>query len=98
MQSNPSSVSNHQSKQFANIEKSIREISPDVLVSPYLVQAGTDSKHYQEVSEEIYRFLMVRLTPDTLNSIHGINEKISIEDYVNSIKFYHRLLERTSFN
>jgi len=97
MQSDPSPVSNHHSKQFAHIGKTIREIAPDTLVSPYLVQGGTDAKYFYELSDQVYRFLMIRMTPDTLKAFHGVNERIAVDDYVNTIQFFHRLLERTSF-
>ncbi|WP_196139143.1 M20 family peptidase [Aliikangiella sp. G2MR2-5] len=97
MQKNPSPVSPIDVKPYHLIEESIREISPEILVAPYLVLGGTDAKHFYDLSNNVYRFLMVRLTPDTLDSVHGINESIAVEDYVKAIQYFHRLLDKSVF-
>ena len=95
---NPASpVSSHQSPQFKMVEQTIREIMPDTLVAPFLVIGGTDAKHFSELSENIYRFLMIRFTPDTLSSFHGVNERIDIDDYVMSIQYFYELFNKVSF-
>jgi carboxypeptidase PM20D1 len=57
-----------------------------------LVVAGTDSRHYARISEDIYRFLPVRLGPEDLARIHGANERITVGGYVDLIRFYVQLL------
>jgi carboxypeptidase PM20D1 len=96
MKNNPSPISDHQSPQFELLEQTIREISPDTLVAPYLVQGGTDAKYFYELSDQVYRFLMVRLTPETLKTFHGINERIAIEDYLSAVQYFHQLLRKAA--
>ena len=96
MKNNPSPISDHQSPQFELLEQTIREISPDTLVAPYLVQGGTDAKYFYELSDQIYRFSMIRLTTETLKTIHGINERNAIEDYLNSVQYFHQLLRKAA--
>ena len=81
---------------FKLIESSIRRLDDNVLVTPYLVLGATDSRHFQNLSDNIYRFMMVSLNPDTLKQFHGLNEQISVKDYINAIQFYYAMLEQTA--
>ncbi len=89
---NPSKVSSTNTFGFLVIQKSIREVFPNAVVAPALVIAATDSRHYQEVSDNIYRFLPMQLTNEDLSRIHGINERISVENYHQAIRFYRQLI------
>lgn len=81
---------------FKLIESSIRRLDDNVLVTPYLVLGATDSRHFQNLSDNIYRFMMVSLNPDTLKQFHGLNEQIAVQDYLNAIQFYYAMLEQTA--
>ena len=94
--SNPSKVSSTESFGFRVIQKTTQEVFPDVIISPGLVIAATDSRHYAAVSNNIYRFSPLVLDRDDLKGIHGNNEKISIENFENSIRFFRRLIENSS--
>ena len=91
--SNPSKVSNVDSPTFNLIHKTIKEIYNDILVAPGLVVATTDSRYYQSISKNIYRFIPIHLTSEELSMIHGYNEKIPITDYLDMIQFYIQLLK-----
>ena len=93
---NPSSVSNVNSDGFKNISKTIKEIFPDVIVAPYLVVGATDSRHYEKVSKNIYRFIPLILNDEDLKRMHGLNERIGIENYKDVIRFYVRLMENSA--
>jgi len=81
---------------FKLIESSIRRLDNNVLVTTYLVLGATDSRHFQGLSDNIYRFMMVSLNPTTLKQFHGLNEQIPVKDYLNAIQFYYALLEQTA--
>ncbi|MAL78703.1 MAG: hypothetical protein CMN55_06245 [Sneathiella sp.] len=91
----PSRVSSREGDSYRLIETTIRETFPDVLVSPGLMLAGSDSKHYEEVAENNYRFLPMRFGPEDLARVHGTNERIVIDNYVEIIQFYRRLMENS---
>ncbi|MDF2365692.1 M20 family peptidase [Sneathiella sp.] len=90
-----SRVSNKDAEGYRLIEKTIQETLPDVLVSPGLMLAGSDSKHYEAIAENSYRFLPMRFGPEDIARVHGTNERIFIENYVEIIQFYRRLMENT---
>ena len=92
MVSEPSPISPIDNPQYQRIARAIRSLDNNILVAPYLTQAGTDSKYYYQLSDKVYRFLMARVNNKTLNRIHGIDEQISAEDYLNTIKFYHQII------
>ena len=95
---NPSMVSNIDSFGFNTIHKTINEIYGDILVSPTLVVAATDSKHFKNVSDNIYRFSPIKINSENIKSLHGINEKIAIEEFKDTIRFYRQIIINSSSN
>ncbi|MBO0332288.1 M20 family peptidase [Sneathiella sp. CAU 1612] len=92
----PSRVSSKSAEGYHLIEKTIRETLPDVLVSPGLMLAGSDSKHYEGIAENSYRFIPMRFGPDDLARVHGTNERLFIDNYIEIIQFYRRLMENAA--
>ncbi len=85
---NPSTVSDVESEQFKDLVKTILEVDPEVVTAPYLVMGGTDSRHYQEIAKQTFRFLPMRLEQEDLKRIHGINERIEKDNYMENIYFF----------
>ncbi len=93
--SEPSPISDSDSFGYRVIEKTAHEIFSDIIVAPTLVLAATDSRHYIEVSKNIYRFMPLKMTKENTKRIHGIDERVGVEDYKNAIRFYHQLLKNS---
>lgn len=90
--SEPSHVSSTSSFGYRTLNKTILEIYPNTLVTPYLVLGATDSRHFSSVSDNIYRFSAMKINKENIKSFHGLNERISVSDFENSIRFYHQLI------
>lgn len=88
----PSAESRIDSDGFALLSRTIREIHPDVVVAPNLVLGGTDARYFHKLSDSVYRFGPLRLTSEDLKRPHGTNERLGTADYLDSIRFYVRLL------
>ena len=88
-----SQVSSWKSSGFKNIEGSVRNIYGDVIVVPGITVAATDSRHYERVADDAYRFTPVPLTKAQLAGFHGTNERIGVDDFVRGVKVYIRILE-----
>jgi carboxypeptidase PM20D1 len=88
----PSRVSPVDSDAFRALQRTIRSIVPDAVVAPYLVVVVTDARHYTDLSENIFRFLPLRLDSDDLKRMHGIDERVEIRDYETAIRMYRQLL------
>lgn len=92
----PSTVSDIEAAGFDVIHRSIRQIAPEVLVAPALLVAASDSRHYAGLTKNIYRFLPITLRPDDAKRYHGIDERISIQDYERCVRFYAQLIRNSS--
>mgnify|MGYP003693879807 CR=1 FL=1 len=77
------------------LNRTIREVFPDVIVAPGLMVAATDSRHYTGITDKIFRFSPVRANSDDLKRFHGTNERLSVEGYADMIRFYRRLIENS---
>ena len=88
----PSRVSPIDSEAFRALERTIRSSVSNAVVAPYLVVVVTDARHYADLSENIFRFLPLRLGPDDLNRMHGIDERVGIREYETAIRTYRQLL------
>jgi carboxypeptidase PM20D1 len=96
--SEASAVSSTESWGFKMFERTLRQTFDGVKVSPVLVPATTDSRHYGSLSRHTYRLSPLMITLEDLSRIHGSNERISIENYVLLIKFYYQLFRNTDLN
>ncbi len=86
-------VSATDSATFKIIEKTVRQINDgEVIAAPVLIIGGTDGRHFAEQANNTYHFLYMRGTMDDFKGYHGINERISIQNFLNSIHFYHHLI------
>lgn len=94
--SDPSKVSDIESEGFKRISKTISEIYPEALVSPFLVVAATDARHYGDISDQIFRFLPIRINKSNVNSLHGLNERIAVNELEDGIRFYVQLIKNSS--
>lgn len=91
--SNPVSESSSSADGYLKIKDTINKVYPKGIVSPFLVTATTDSRHYKEITDNIYRFVPMVLTGEDLKKIHGFNESISIENYTLIINFFTELMK-----
>jgi carboxypeptidase PM20D1 len=88
----PSAVSSTESGAFHALERSIRGVTPDAVVAPYLVVVVTDARHYAGLTDNVFRFLPIRVGPRDLERMHGIDERIGIEVYEDAIRTYRELI------
>jgi len=91
----PSAVSNIHSEEFTIIERTIRQAFPTAVVAPALVVGATDSRHYGKLTASVYRFLPHRFNNDDITRLHGLNERISIENYRLGVRFYFNLMSNS---
>ncbi len=92
----PTPVTASSGESYRALNRTIREIFPDVIVAPGLMVAATDSRHYTGLTDTILRFTPVRANADDLKRFHGTDERLSIEGYADMIRFYRRLIENTA--
>jgi carboxypeptidase PM20D1 len=87
-----SGVTPTQSNAYQLINRTVREVFPGTVVTPGLMVGGTDSRHFSGISDQIFKFSPVRAKSEDLARFHGTNERISLDNLAELIRFYHRLL------
>jgi carboxypeptidase PM20D1 len=87
-----SKVSPTDSAQYQLINRTVREVFPGTLVAPGLMIGATDSIHFGDISDHIFKFSPVRAKPQDLPRFHGTNERSAVSNLIELIRFYHRLL------
>ncbi len=93
---NPSVMPSLESESFTVLKKTIRQIFPGTVVAPYLVAGATDSRHYGKITTTIFKFVPMVIAAEDLTRIHGTNERISVENYENCVKFFVQLIRNSS--
>lgn len=91
---NPSPVSSVDSDNFKILEQTIRDMFPTSIVVPGLVGGGTDARYFYDISDDVYRFYPIRIGPDSMTRFHGIDEKISKDNYKEIIEFTYHLIKK----
>jgi len=88
-----SPVSDRNGEGYKAITNTIREVWGDIPIACALTLGGTDSVNYVGVAKNLYRFQPLKFTSEDLKLIHGINERLQIDNYMNGIEFYIRILK-----
>jgi carboxypeptidase PM20D1 len=79
---------------WREMTEALEEAWPGTPALPFLMVATTDSRHYQELTRGIFRFSPYKLTPEELALIHGHDERISVENFNQGLRFYEALFKR----
>lgn len=91
---NPSNVSETEGEAWNLMKKAVSQTWKEALVAPYLMLACSDSRHYSEISDHVYRFSAMALSKEERASIHGNDERIPREKIVRTVEFYLRLISQ----
>eukprot|EP01133_Synstelium_polycarpum_P015504 gene15504-18415_t len=90
-----SPTSDTESCSYLRVKKALKtSFGSDINVLPGLMIANTDTRHYWNVSSNIYRIVPTVSDGLDFNSIHGVNEKMSSVNLVKAVQFYKDLIER----
>lgn len=90
----PARIASLDSAGFRAIGEAVAASLSDAVPAPCLVPNASDSRHFAHLVRDQYRFLPVRLAPEDLARIHGVDERIGIGNYAEMVRFYSALIRR----
>ena len=90
----PSPVSPTEGYGWDKITSAIRDTAAPqrIVITPRLLVAATDTRHYRNLTSNHYRFTYMALPVGDLGTIHGTNERIGVKTLNDTVRFYHRLM------
>ena len=77
---------------WQEIRSAMEEAWPGIPLLPFIMTATTDSRHYQKMTDNIFRFSPYKLDLKELSGVHGHDERISLENLNRGLAFYSGLL------
>ena len=90
----PSPVSETGCEAWDKVAAAVAETWRGCVVAPYLMVQCSDSRHYRDLSNHVYRFSAMDLTAEERKTIHGNNERIRLETAHRAVEFYIRLMRK----
>ncbi|MBE9636296.1 M20/M25/M40 family metallo-hydrolase [Salipiger pacificus] len=81
---------------YKALEKTIRQIwGNDLIVAPFFVIGGSDSKHFQAraFAPDVYTITGIQLdSMKEFAGFHGVNERIKVDEYGKTIGFFYQIM------
>lgn len=90
--SRPSPVADYESPEYGKLEKTIAQLFPGVVTVPFLMIAATDTRHYEPLTRNVFRFNPFVVNPDMVDGVHGTNERLRAGDFARGVRFYAQLI------
>jgi carboxypeptidase PM20D1 len=95
VKSEPSDTADTKSRAYKAVEAIIKQVFPDVGVSPFIMTGGTDSKAYAPVCSCCLRFWPLFMDKQQFSSVHAADENISIDVLPAGVDFYKEVINIT---
>jgi carboxypeptidase PM20D1 len=88
----PSPIADIGTPAYAFVERTIRQAMPDVIVAPYVLVAATDSRHFTGLTPNVFRFSPMRMSKADMRRVHGMDERVSVDNMGEIVAFYTALV------
>ncbi len=89
---NASPSTSLESAAYKKLAGVVNAVFQNVLVTPYIMLGASDSRHFCAICDQVIRFSPLKMSKEELRSIHGINEKINLEQLRGVVAFYYNLI------
>jgi carboxypeptidase PM20D1 len=81
------------SNAYRGLVQAIGQVFPEVATAPYLVLGATDARYYTAVCDQVYRFSPCIMDAEEMKSVHGVNERIAIDNLARMVQFYIQMIK-----
>jgi carboxypeptidase PM20D1 len=88
-----SNLTDFNAEPFKFMEKAVRAVFPDYKPVPYIMNGASDSRYFSRVCENCVRFVPFNINTQQYNSVHGIDENVSIDCLPAAVDFYRYFIE-----
>ena len=91
----PSPFSNTESEGYRRVCNAIGAIWNQAVITPYLMIAASDSRHFCRISDNVFRFSAMHLTTEDRKYIHSEDERIRESQFLETVMFYLQILSES---
>jgi carboxypeptidase PM20D1 len=78
---------------FDLVVATIASLFPDAVPAAYVMTGATDSRHFTDLCEHVYRFAPFRMTAAQRQAIHSYDEHLDVDAFLAGIDWYRLLIE-----
>ncbi|GAA5985155.1 hypothetical protein JCM10908_002547 [Rhodotorula pacifica] len=89
----PAPVTRTEGPTWELIAGTAKHVWPGAIAGPTGMMANTDTKHYWNLTHQIFRF--VPATIDQVKGFHTINEAVHVDAHLSAIRFFYKLIRNT---
>lgn len=88
-----SPMSDYDSDAFYLVEKAVNKVFDGVITTPYVMTGASDCRCMSRVSKNCLRFIPFIVSDEQLESVHGFDENVDIENLSKAVEFYKYIME-----
>ena len=91
---NASPYADLSSAEWKTLSKAMSETWPEAIVTPYLMIACSDSRHFSAICQNVFKFSAMALSAEQRGLIHNDNERVALETVGKTVEFFTRLIQK----
>jgi carboxypeptidase PM20D1 len=77
---------------YFTLELAIKQVFENIPVAPSTFRGATDARHYEKICRQVFRFSPLSTDAEDASRVHGINERVRIDDLEKMAAFFVRLI------
>ena len=88
-----SKICDFNNNEFKFLEYCIKSCFANTTPSPYIANGASDSRFFDKLSDNIFRFAPFEISDEQLESIHGLDENVDVKTLPQAVNFYKFLIK-----
>lgn len=74
------------------LRSTVETTYPGTIVTPYVQNGATDSRHFTRISKAVYRFSPFEMSKEERDTLHAKNERMHVATFLRGVEFYRALV------